>query len=387
MATAKRAAAKKHKVDFDDFVRTGPGTLAGRYLRSFWQPICRSADIETGRTRREKIMSQLVTLYRGQSGRVYALTDRCPHRGTQLSAGWVEGDELRCFYHGWRFAGSGQCVEQPAEKTSFAAKIRIPSYPVREYFGLVFVYLGDGEPPEFPTYPELENEAAGRLIVGARTPTPCNFFQRVENACDQVHVAFAHRDVFGAEGVGEIPEYWVEETEYGICAHGERVGLEERLTHFHMPNINVLLVPPGEGETAWAPNVAWRVPVDDESHRTFNLRRISRRSDQPPPAPKDPDRHVTVARAILDGEMRLEDLDPVADRAIIVTIQDNIAQMGQGPIVDRRNDHLGRSDVGVVLIRKLWRQELQALADGLPTRRWRRPAGGLVMRSGAEAVA
>jgi hypothetical protein len=63
-----------------------------------------------------------------------------------------------------------------------------------------------------------------------------------------------------------------------------------------------------------------------------------------------------------------------------------IAQMGQGAIADRENDHLGKSDVGVILIRKLWREELQALADGKPLRQWRRPPEGLDLTSGAESV-
>jgi 5,5'-dehydrodivanillate O-demethylase len=60
--------------------------------------------------------------------------------------------------------------------------------------------------------------------------------------------------------------------------------------------------------------------------------------------------------------------------------------MGQGPIADRENDHLGQSDVGVILIRKLWREELRALANGKPLRQWRRPKEGLYLASGAEKV-
>src|SRR5437667_5892622 len=95
-------------------------------------------------------------LYRGQVGRAHAVAFRCAHRGTQLSTGWVEGDNLRCFYHGWMYDGSGQCVEQPAEPQPFCEKIRIRSYPVQEYLGLIFAYLGEGEPPELPGYREFE---------------------------------------------------------------------------------------------------------------------------------------------------------------------------------------------------------------------------------------
>lgn len=62
-------------------------------------------------------MSEQFTLFRGQSGTPYLLALRCAHRGTQLSSGWVEGDQIRCFYHGWTYDGTGQCVQQPAEVT------------------------------------------------------------------------------------------------------------------------------------------------------------------------------------------------------------------------------------------------------------------------------
>src|ERR1700730_6733212 len=115
-----------------DFAHTRPGTLAGRYLRSFWQPIWRSKDLQVGRPRPLRVMSQDYTLYRGESGKVHMLDFRCAHRGTQLSTGWVEGDDIRCFYHGWKYDASGQCVEQPAENPSFPPKVRIGSYsPLR----------------------------------------------------------------------------------------------------------------------------------------------------------------------------------------------------------------------------------------------------------------
>jgi 5,5'-dehydrodivanillate O-demethylase len=370
-------------------VRVGPGTLAGRFLRRFWHPVCLPEEIERGRTRREQLMGEYITLYRGESGRIHAVADRCAHRGTQLSVGWVEGDCIRCFYHGWKYDGTGQCVEQPAERAGFAAKIRIRSYPVQAYLGLVFLYLGEGEAPELPRYPELEDESAGTLVAAARASVPCNFFQRVENAVDQVHVAFAHRDVFGLEGVPEIPDYRVEETSYGLCAHGRRKGKQERLTHFHMPNINVMRVPPGKGEVGWAPNIVWRVPVDDTHHRTINVRRVRKAPDAAEPAQhyyrrEATDRQVAVAQAILAGRMRLDQLDPVADRDILVSVQDNVAQIGQGPIAPRAQDHLGQSDVGVIAVRKLWRAELEALAAGRPLRSWHRPAEGVVMTSGTE---
>ncbi|MBM2812335.1 MAG: hypothetical protein HW416_3094 [Chloroflexi bacterium] len=80
------------KPEWADFVHTGPGTLAGRYLRMFWQPVALSADLPAGRTIPIRIMSEDLTLYRGEGGGAHLLAFRCAHRGTQLSTGWVEGD-------------------------------------------------------------------------------------------------------------------------------------------------------------------------------------------------------------------------------------------------------------------------------------------------------
>ena len=85
-----------------DFVHTGPGTLAGRYLRMFWQPVYVSEELKTGCAVPIRNMSENFTLYRGASGTPYVVDFRCAHRGTQLSLGWVEQEGIRCFYHGWK---------------------------------------------------------------------------------------------------------------------------------------------------------------------------------------------------------------------------------------------------------------------------------------------
>ena len=99
---------------------TGPGTPAGKYLRRFWQPVYHCVDLRPGRAVPLKIMNEDFTLYRSETGKVHLTEARCPHRGTMLHTGWIEGDTLRCFYHGWKFNSQGDCIEQPAEESSFA---------------------------------------------------------------------------------------------------------------------------------------------------------------------------------------------------------------------------------------------------------------------------
>ena len=118
------STASQPIVDRADFVHTGPGTLAGRYIRQYWQPIFESAKLPKGKIVPIKILGENLALYRGEAGKVRVMTDECPHRLSRLSTGWVEGDSIRCRYHGWRFDESGQCVEQPAEPKAFCAKVK-----------------------------------------------------------------------------------------------------------------------------------------------------------------------------------------------------------------------------------------------------------------------
>src|SRR5215813_3040234 len=85
------------------FVQTGPGTLAGRYLRMFWHPVYVGDRLKASHAVPIQVMGEKFTLYRGEGGTPYVVDFRCAHRGTQLSVGWVEGECIRCFYHGWKY--------------------------------------------------------------------------------------------------------------------------------------------------------------------------------------------------------------------------------------------------------------------------------------------
>jgi nitrite reductase/ring-hydroxylating ferredoxin subunit len=64
-----------------------------------------------------RILGEDLTLFRGESGTPYLIGGRCAHRCTVLHTGWVQADQIRCMYHGWRYDGTGRCTEMPAERT------------------------------------------------------------------------------------------------------------------------------------------------------------------------------------------------------------------------------------------------------------------------------
>ena len=356
--------------DTSDFAHIGPGTLAGRFIRQFWQPVYIGSELKAGRPVRIQILGEYFTLYRGESGAPYVLEDRCPHRQTSLSLGWVEGDCIRCFYHGWKFDGHGQCQEQPAEKANFAGKVKARAYPTEEYLGLIFAYLGEGEAPALPRFPELE-EVDG-VLVAQRHPVPCNYFQRIENDLDETHVHFVHRVSTDSYGLNELPEIDVSETDYGILRVGARQGggaNQTRTAHWMMPNVHFLDLPPSPDHPHWTVYLAYRVPIDDENMQTLSVA-IRPAGSQSTRGKIEPD-PIQLTEDVLAGKIRIQDIDPKYPGLFVV--QDNVALAGQGRIVDRSKDWLGQSDKGIILLRKLWERELKKIAAGKPIKNWRRP--------------
>jgi len=357
------------EADYTDFEHTGPDTLAGRYLRTFWHPVYVSEQLQPGWTAPIKILNEQLTLYRGESGTVHLVDFRCAHRGTQLSTGWVEDDCIRCRYHGWMFDASGQCVEQPLEKQSFASRMRIRSFPVEEYLGLVFAYLGEGDPPPLPRYPRMEREG---LLEWAFTPRACNYFNELEN--DPEHVPFTHRDPKLPRGVFKMADdVQVEESAWGIAQHRTYPGHVLIVQH-GMPNVRSTAH--GRGAEVFR----FKVPVDDEHMVSFEVELFPMSAEEAEQRrEKRKNRNLTgdvearaqLSQEILEGKRRLIDveLDPPPGVSLF-NLQDDVTQAGQGPVRDRAHEHLGWSDHYVVLLRSIFQREMRALAEGRPLKHW-----------------
>ena len=371
----------RKKLRYQDLVSTKPGTLAGTYMRRFWQPIHRSEDLRPGQAKPIQIMSERFTLYRGESGAPHLVDFRCPHRGAQLSAGWVEGDSIRCMYHGWCFDSAGRCIEQPAEEKPFANKIRILSHPTQEYLGLIFAYFGDGGPTVMPRYRHFERE--GYLEVLPIQIWPCNFFQRMDNNGDTAHVSFVHRGAYHGIGARNgIPNFVKVESDWGTTSYARFPGGWTNVFQFVMPNTYVLRNPSPDPDLPWDDRIQWDVPLDDEHALQFRVRLVpvtgeaareykEHRSAQ---AAKDQMSIAELGEAVLSGTIRFQDMEKsMCDKIALVHAQDYVAQAGQGPIVDRSKEHLGRSDAGVILSRKIWQRELLAFKERRRLKKWSLP--------------
>lgn len=361
------------------YALAGPETVGGRFLRKFWQPVYMSKSLPRGSARPITIMGEQFTLYRGESGTAFVVDHRCAHRNTQLSTGWVRGDCIRCFYHGWTFDGNGACVERPGEEPSGPApNVRIEAYPTREHMGLVYAYFGDGEPPAFPPFPEFEGEG---VVENSMEEFPCNWFQTYENQADEAHLSFVHSPSGSHNALGrdeiKVPETWAEEMPFGMVRYSRVGGGKRRSTFYLFPNTMRIIIPPFGGLSfgGWRDSYLTLVPTDDENHILFMTQFARISSDEHAAynaAWEENDARVAAARKVSDiakeilaGKAVLEDF---RGHPRFLLIEDAVAQGGQGAIADRSLEHLGRTDVCIVRMRRLFDRELDAIAQGRPTK-------------------
>jgi len=374
---ARRKPTERRAQELALLTQTARGTPMGDLLRQFWQPVALSGDVAPGRAKALRILSEDLTLYRGQAGNPYLVAGHCPHRCTRLHTGWVEGEEIRCVYHGWKFDGAGQCVEMPGEKESLATSVRIAGYPLHEYRGLIFAFMGDGAAPEFDLPRKDVFEQPGRLYFTREQTWPCHWLQLVENSMDAVHVSFVHQKgkigIFGEAVTPAIPDLEYLETDAGIRQIATRAADNVRVSDWTFPNNNHILVPGITKRHPWMDIGVWMVAVDDE--HTSRLQIYSMPSSG---AAADREiaahfrKHLGYNPADHHDELFHQDRYPEEMALELVSAQDYVAAIGQGAIADRMNERLVGSDAGIALLRRIFLREMDALGKGGPIKPWRR---------------
>jgi phthalate 4,5-dioxygenase oxygenase subunit len=372
------------KANNDLLTQTGPGTPAGRLLRSYWHPIAASEEMPIGGDPLPvRIMSEDLVLFRDDQDRLGLIGRACSHRGTDLSYGRVENGGLRCLYHGWLFDKDGKCLDQPAEPKDkkFCHKVRHPAYPVQEKGGAIWAYLGEGAPPLIPDFQFLTAPEPNRLCF--RVVQMCNWLQGLESSTDPAHTTYLHRrpagiasersgaDVAALRG-NDPPEIAIEHTGFGTRIFALH----------HAPNgkrylrVNNYVFPSGAtpstsgGESAYQGR--WYVPIDDTSHCRFEFFH-----DHDKPLDKErlrnnreknvaPDlRHVRrPENRYLQDRAEMKRDQSYGGMGLHFPAQDAFAIETQGAIQDRTREHLGSTDVVIIEVRKALMKALKQMQEG-----------------------
>jgi phenylpropionate dioxygenase-like ring-hydroxylating dioxygenase large terminal subunit len=174
------------------------------YVRNAWYVAAMSRELAAGPLRRV-LLDEPLALYRGASGAVAALADRCAHRGASLAMGRVEGDALECPYHGFQYGADGRCVRIPGLET-IQPGVRVRSYPAIERWGWVFVWMGAPERAAPEALPDFRwNTEPGWTGRDALLPVGASYALLRDNLLDLTHAKFVHPRTLGTDAVTEFP--------------------------------------------------------------------------------------------------------------------------------------------------------------------------------------
>jgi phenylpropionate dioxygenase-like ring-hydroxylating dioxygenase large terminal subunit len=173
--------------------------LSGMWVTNAWYVAAWLHEIEPGRIHARTIIDQPLALYRTAAGALVALEDRCCHRFAPLSLGRLEGDELRCMYHGLKFAPDGRCVEIPGQKL-IPQSACVRRYPVEVRGSWVWVWMGDAAKADPATIPPtlVLDDPAWRLRA-SHLDYAAHYLLIDDNLLDLSHLSFAHEKTLGRD--------------------------------------------------------------------------------------------------------------------------------------------------------------------------------------------
>jgi phthalate 4,5-dioxygenase len=369
--------------------RIGPGTPAGTLLRNYWQPVALVEELDGPRpVKAVRVLGENLVLFK--YGNDYGLLERhCPHRGADLAYGRLEDGGLRCSFHGWLFDTTGRCLATPAEPAGsrLCEHIHQRAYPLAEKSGILFAYLGAGEPPAFPHFDCFV--APSEYTFAFKGYWDCNWLQALEVGIDPAHASWLHkffededpaasygRQFRAASADSEMPmskvlreldrpEIRVERTAYGMRLQTLRK-LNETSTHLRVTNVlfpQAFVIPMSPEMTI----SQWHVPVDDYGCYWYSIftsfgapvdkdtMRAQRLKTYPAPDYKP-----------IFGRHNGWGFDPEEQRKATFTgmgfdinIHDQWACESQGRIADRTKEHLGSTDKGIALYRRILLDAIQ----------------------------
>jgi phenylpropionate dioxygenase-like ring-hydroxylating dioxygenase large terminal subunit len=186
-----------------------------RILADYWHPVAFGHDVGS-KPAHARLLDVDLVVYRTSQG-VTVARNICLHRGSELTQGRLDGDELVCAYHGWRYGPDGQCTRIPAQPASrrISPSIRLLTYPVQERYGLVWTCLSGRPSRGLPDFPEAE-DAGYRWLNLPPLDWNTSAARQIDNFLDVSHFPFVHQGTFGNAAETEVPEIPVQVTEYGL---------------------------------------------------------------------------------------------------------------------------------------------------------------------------
>lgn len=371
-----------------ELTEVAPGTPCGEYLRRYWLP-CAMLNQLGEHPYRLRVLGEDLVLFRETGGRLGVVHLHCAHRNMSLEFGIVEEGGIRCSYHGWKYGLDGTLLDTPCEPESgqLKEKVCLGAYPVVEYRGLAFIYMGpQDEQPPFPVFDTLldpESEMVPYLIK-----SPCNWLQVMENAFDPFHVVYLHTRAVRTQFIdafAELPLIEYHEREYGdFYTNTRRVGdyvwirVHDLLLPSFTQNGAHFPVPDQSRYFGRCGLTRWVTPIDDANSMVIAWRHF-RDGDDP--------RGLTDKTKV--GYGTTDFYGQGGDRDYSQRQQDPgdyDAWVSQGEKNIHARENLSFTDRGVGKVRRKLRASIRAVADGQPAPQPVADSDGQVPTYGGDTV-
>jgi phenylpropionate dioxygenase-like ring-hydroxylating dioxygenase large terminal subunit len=380
----------------------------GELLRRFWLPALLPSELPAPDCEpvRVRLLGEDLVAFRDTEGKLGLIDGYCAHRRAHLFFGRNEECGIRCIYHGWKFDVDGNCVDMPTEpvESSFKDKVRLTSYPLREYGGILWTFMGPkGDVPDLPCFTFAQVPDGHRFVM--KRFQECNFAQALEGGIDSAHTSYLHTtldfhrrtqsyqekakalrerfekdpDSLGSDQLDFLfrtadnaPRVVAKEMDYGLIVAARR-NLDDlyywRFNQFLMPFYT--MPPRNPGGHAF-------VPIDDDRCWVWTF---GCKLDRPYTA----DEILGMKRGTVSGPFGSEVDErffPLHNKANDFLIdrqlqrdynftgivgtgnQDMAAQVSMGPVTDRTREHLGVTDVGIIEMRRVLIDAAKDLCEG-----------------------
>lgn len=379
----------------DLITRIGPKTPAGVLMRRYWQPAALVEELQGNRpVKPVKLLGENLVIFKNEHGEYGLMERHCPHRGADLAYGRLEDGGLRCSFHGWLFAPDGQCLQTPAEPddSNLCKNIKQKAYPIREKSGILFAYMGPGEPPELPDFDCFV--APDAYTFAFKGMMECNWLQALEVGIDPAHASFLHRFFededpnagYGKQFRGETsdsdmpmtkvlrdfprPEIEVDQTDYGLRITSLRK-ISDKHTHVRVTNLafpHGIVIPMSKEMTI----TQWHVPIDDVRCYWYAIF-----TSFGEPVDKEEMRRQRLELYSLPEYISTknkqndygfdpheQEHDTYTGMGADINVHDQWAVESMGPIQDRTQEHLGKSDKAIIAYRKMLVKSIEEAGKG-----------------------
>ena len=381
--------------DNDILCRVEGDAPMGQLMRRHWIPACLSEEVTEpdGAPVRARLLGEDLVVFRDTDGRLGVIDEYCPHRRVSLVFGRNEECGLRCLYHGWKVDVEGNVLEMPSEPqaSGFAEKVKHKAYPVHEWGGLVWTYMGPAETmPAFDPPAFAPTEQTRVSIV--KIHVPCNWAQILEGQIDSAHSSTLHAsDMRPAkvEKAQALDTHWVrpstdksprmevERTSFGFHYAAIRRPITNAQTHDYVRKTVYIapftaLIPPNETY-----NVATLLGPTDDTHTAFYFIAWSETKG----IDQEAWRKFNMARPGIDldanfNNLRTRENNYLQDRNAMklgsstgisgIPNQDIAMWVTMGPIADRTRERVGASDLAIVEFRRLMVEAGRQMQAGGP---------------------